>query len=64
MKRGETLLLRGRFEFAFTMGRSIDSPIRVAANKPEYWNVGIMEYWERATTKSLEMRAPQDGFLL
>jgi len=32
------------------------------ADKPEYWNVGIVEYWG-TTTKSLEMRVPQDGFL-
>ncbi|PKN27022.1 MAG: hypothetical protein CVU64_16680 [Deltaproteobacteria bacterium HGW-Deltaproteobacteria-21] len=32
------------------------------ADKPEYWNVGIVEYWG-TTTKSLEMRVPQNGFL-
>ena len=34
------------------------------ADKPEYWNVGIVEYWERTTTKSLEMRVPQNRFVV
>ncbi|PKN23408.1 MAG: hypothetical protein CVU64_24045 [Deltaproteobacteria bacterium HGW-Deltaproteobacteria-21] len=33
------------------------------AEKSEYWNVGIVEYWGRTTTKSLEMRVPQDHFV-
>ena len=33
------------------------------ANKPEYWNVGIVEYWERTAAKSLKMRASQDRFV-
>jgi hypothetical protein len=28
-----------------------------------YWNVGIVEYWGRTATKSLEMSVPQDGFI-
>jgi hypothetical protein len=28
-----------------------------------YWNVGIVEYWEKTTTKSLEMRVPQNRFI-
>jgi hypothetical protein len=30
------------------------------ADKPEYWNVGIVEYWG-TTTKSLEMGVPQES---
>ncbi|MDD5206816.1 MAG: hypothetical protein PHS17_15435 [Desulfobacterales bacterium] len=33
------------------------------ADRPEYWNVGIVEYWGRTATKSLEMSVPQDGFI-
>jgi len=35
----------------------------VGAEKSEYWNAGIMEYWARTTTKNLEMRVTQDRFV-
>ena len=38
------------------------APRRGEVYDAEYWNVGIVEYWG-TTTKSLEMRVPQNGFL-